>query len=135
MKGIVGANPGDVIGGMHIVSLSTSLAISIIMMLVMIMAKPPITGIQLMFPFTLTHINAKMCCMPIEHLITIFFTALGAANYLPISITVIMGICLLKSVRSRVTVISNNIIRYTWCSVIFASYYVLACDLDWGRDG
>jgi hypothetical protein len=101
----------------------------------MIMAKPLITRIQLMFPFTLTYINTKISCMPMEYLITVFFTALGAADYLLISIIVIIGICLLESIGSGATVISNNVIRCMWCSVVFASYYVLACDLDWGRDG
>lgn len=116
------------------VSLSTSLAMSIIMMLVMMMAKAPITGIQPMFPFTPTHINAKMSCMPMERLIAAFFATLGAADNLPISIAVIMGICLLETIGIGVTVISDNVIGPTWCSVVFASYYVLACDLDRGRD-
>jgi multisubunit Na+/H+ antiporter MnhC subunit len=67
-----------------------------------------------------------------ECLITVFFTTLDAANYLLISIIVIIGIYLLKSIRIRVTIISNNIIRCTWCSIIFTSYYILAYDLDWG---
>ncbi|PKX92400.1 uncharacterized protein P174DRAFT_442243 [Aspergillus novofumigatus IBT 16806] len=62
-----------------------------------------------------------MSCMPMERLIAVFFAALGAADYLPISIAVIMGICLLESIGIGVTVISDNVIGRTWCSVVFAS--------------
>lgn len=82
---------------------------SIITMLVM-MAKAPVTRIQPMFSFTPTHINAKMSCMPMEHLIAVFFATLGAADYLPISIAVIMCICLLEGIGIGVTVISDKII-------------------------
>lgn len=70
-----------------------------------------------------------------EHLIAVFFATLGAADYLPISIAVIMCICLLEGIGIGVTVISDKIIWPTWCSVFFATYYVLACYLDGGSDG
>jgi hypothetical protein len=46
-----------------------------------------------------------------------------------------MCICLLEGIGIGVTVISDKIIWPTWCSVFFATYYVLACYLDGGSDG
>lgn len=74
--------------------------------------------------------------MPMERLVAIFFAILGIADYLPISIAVIMDIRLLGGIEIGVTVISGRIIGPTRCRDGFAtySYHVLACGLNGGKE-
>ncbi|KAE8394866.1 hypothetical protein BDV23DRAFT_146509 [Aspergillus alliaceus] len=90
-----------------------SIIMMLVMMMMMMMTKAPITRIQPMFPFTPTHINAKMSCMPMERFVFIFFAVLHAADYLPIRIAVIMDICLLGGIGIGVTIIYGRIIGPT----------------------
>ncbi|KAE8397409.1 hypothetical protein BDV37DRAFT_265684 [Aspergillus pseudonomiae] len=83
------------------------------MMIMMIMTKAPITRIQPMFPFTPTHINAKMSCMPVERPVVIIFAILHAADYLPIRIAIIMDVRLSGGIGIGATVIFGRIIGPT----------------------